>query len=120
MYSEPLMPPVYPESRVYIYVIRHPLTGHILYVGQTANVEARKRGHGRMTRYTPFQAFLQWCANMNYEPDLEIIATTHCGNADAVEATVIEQLQREGHPLLNSVRPDVRKIVHNQYALPGK
>ena len=115
MYCEPLMPPVLPETRVFIYVIRHPITRHILYVGQTNDIERRKRGHGRMTRYTPLQAFLQWCTNMNYEPDLEVVLTTNCVNADAMEALMIDQLQREGHPLLNSLRPDVRKIHYQPF-----
>jgi hypothetical protein len=66
------------EFPTYIYVLQHPLTGEVRYVGKTVDLSDRKKGH-RIEGRTRCDAWKRSLRREDLEPVLEVIETVPVG-----------------------------------------
>ncbi len=91
-------------SHCTIYSLRDPMTGALIYVGQTrSSIQERLRNHlkevqrGLGKSLSPVHTRIAQCL-----PRLPVIETVDAnGIWDVSEAVWIDRLRRDGHPLLN-------------------
>lgn len=90
-----------------VYGISDPLTGKVVYVGQTGDLRKRVRGHLRrglqFARHPPIRRWLYDV--MHSDRALEFIVLESCVDEACsllAEAAWVEKLSSQGHPLLNN------------------
>ena len=89
------------------YSIADPCTGDIVYVGQTANFEQRKKSHLRLKKRPNIKTMniKTWLHDLISDgkvPVIAILETVETEEESLVSETKwVEKFAKEGHPLLN-------------------
>ena len=91
--------------KVYIYALKSPIDGLVMYIGKTNDPELRHKQHVfEAWRYAPTSAKLKWISELlenDLEPGIEVIDTCDESNYRDIEARWIAHYAKE-NPLLTN------------------
>ena len=91
------------SGKVYIYALKDPRDGQIRYVGKTANVSRRLKGHIRDGIISRKRAWLIDLVASGLIPEVEILEIANTENFSQREAAWIEKVANEGCNITNVV-----------------
>lgn len=92
----------------YIYVVSHPETKDVVYVGCSKNVESRARGHA-LTMSSPLYRFINGLVKSGLFPVFTIVERYEGHDPLPVENKWILEYYNKGCSLLNRRIPGVKK-----------
>lgn len=88
------------NTPVFIYAVICPVNSHVVYVGQTTDLEKRKTLH-RVNKIYPFSIWYRDMLQNGYEPIFEVVEQTTYICRLGCEQKWIKYYKGTGNPLLN-------------------
>jgi hypothetical protein len=87
--------------KYYIYILKHPTTNEVRYVGQTNNPKLRYNSHNSPSTYTHNENWIRGLKELKLKPIMEVIDECNEINVDETEIYWIAQFRAWGFSLTN-------------------